>query len=149
MPRDDLERYIELLEDVTNTVGSSTTDMRKGLRDAFVALYREFSGDDLSDKDVRNLSIEDLNYKIQGLSDEGLENSESVFGGSLGKFKIQDLTKKSAISDRKIEAYIDRLRETTKRLYRIHRMGVRYEYHYQSAGDGDIYYWIPVEDAFF
>jgi TssR protein N-terminal barrel domain/TssR protein VWA domain/TssR C-terminal domain len=149
MPRNDLERYIELLEDVTNTAASSTTDMRKGLRDAFVGLYREFSGDNMSDKDIRNLSIEDLNNKIQGLSNEGLENSESVFSGSLGKFKIEDLTRKSAISDRQIEAYIDRLRKTTKRLDRIHRMSVRYEYHYRSAGEGDIYYWIPIEDAFF
>ena len=137
MPDNDLERYIEVLEQLSFDLMKPEDELRKGLHRALSNLYEQYTGNKYIGKDV---DTEELRALMQGVDKEGLQKSNRR------DFVISNVLTEKKMSIAEVRQFADDMVSKTRTLKNILKKGEAYEFSYTS--ENNTYFWIPIEYTF-
>ena len=137
MPNDELSDYINQLDKLAVAADMDISKQRIELYNTLVDLLNQYTGFDMSKKEIKNATLDDLRNKMQGLSKEGV----SLTG--FQNFRLADIRDDRRMSDEKVYEFVDNVLSKLKRLKKILSLKGKYEFSYTS--ELNTYFWIPVE----
>jgi len=137
MPEDELTNYIDQLNKLAVAADMDISKQRIELYNTLVQLLNQYTGFDMSKKEVKNATLNDLRNKMQGLTKEGVQL------GGFQNFRLADIRDDRKMSDDEVYQFVETIVDKLKRLNKILGMKGKYEFSYTS--ELNTYYWIPVE----
>ncbi len=137
MPHRELVEYLEQLEKLAVAYDMDVSEQRKELYSTLVQLINQYSGFDLSKRELKKVSLNDLRAKMEGLYREGLQESK------LFNFNISDILNDRKMKDDEVFLFVESIVNKIKELKKIESMKGKYEFSYTSHDN--VYYWIPMD----
>lgn len=142
MPSSELFQYLRKLGDLRDNM-QNQDEMRSRFFELVVEQMRQLTGDQMSQKDIENASIDDFRKLMAGLAlDSGFDLEESI------GVRIKDIKDSKRFPDYKLTELAERLSEKLENLNRIYRNPGAYEFSYSVSGSDSYYYWLPTELLF-
>lgn len=137
MPEDELTNYIDQLNKLAVAADMDISKQRIELYNTLIQLLNQYTGFDMSKKEVKNATLDDLRNKMQGLTKEGVQLS------GFQNFRLADIRDDRKMSDDEVYYFVEAIVNKLKRLNKILGQKSKYEFSYTS--ELNTYYWIPVE----
>lgn len=142
MPSNELYQYLRKLSDLNDNLHNQD-QMRSRFFELVVEQMRQLTGDQLSQKEIENASIDDFRKLLAGLAlDSGFDLEESI------GVQIKDIKDSRRFSDYKLSVMAERLSEKLENLQRIYRNPEVYEFSYSVLDNENVYYWLPTDILF-
>lgn len=137
MPENDLEDYIDVLDQLAIDLMKPEDELRKGLHRALVTLVEQYTGSKTIGKEY---STEDLRALMQGVTKEGIKKSEGR------DFAIENVLSEKRMPIQDVRNFSTSMVSKARTLKRISKKGKKHEFSYTS--ENNTYFWIPVEYTF-
>jgi hypothetical protein len=117
------------------SMASTIPESRERLQKVWVELLRAYIGEEVSNEEIENLSMEEAYKNILGIP---------ITSEFLKNVSLLDITDTRKFSDKDFAAYLNRINEKSREIFEIYMMkGQNYPYSFRS--NEITYYWIDID----